>query len=213
MTENGGEVLKTLSKKGLLKAVIEKHDRLIAEYDSEFKALDGKVSKLKEKLASSKKEHEDTLQRIEVLREKRQQLYYQAKKVLEDIEPGIIENKLLHSIHDDIEELKRIKDAGKETELHEIVSGKIGSIEIAAIKEQIAQLSERVREAGEATRELLSLEEGQKDFDEKYERMVEELKNDEPRHNWLHRRISSHKEARAYWEKQAEEYEKTEGAA
>lgn len=213
MSENSESAIKTLDKEGLIKAVIEKHDRLINEYNTEFDSLEGKVKELKEKVASAKKEHEDALQRIDVLREKRQQLYYQAKKLLEDLEPGTIEDKLIHSIHDDIEELKRLKEPEAEAELRKNLLDKINSIGVEEIKEQVSHLTEKIKGAEEATIELISLETNQNTSSKDHVKMAEELKKDEPRHNWLHRRIASHKEAREYWGKQLEEIQKSEGKA
>jgi hypothetical protein len=201
MSENESGVPKPVGREGLIRAVIEKHDRFIAEYTSEFESLDGKVGELREKLSAARKSHEDAVQRIDVLREKRQQLYYQAKKTLEDIEPGVVEDRLLHSIHDDIEELKRMKEVDKEKELREAVLEKIRSIDTSAIGEHVSQLVERIKEAGGATVEMLSLENGQKNFAADRDTMADELKKDEPRHSWLDKRIASHREAREYWAK------------
>ncbi|MBP2029143.1 chromosome segregation ATPase [Methanohalophilus levihalophilus] len=213
MSENSESAVKTLDREGLIKAVIEKHERLISEYNTEYNSLEGKVKELKEKVAAAKKEHEDTVQRMDVLREKRQQLYYQAKKLLEDLEPGTIEDRLVHSIHDDIEELKRLKEPETEAALRKTLLDKINSIRVEEIKEQVSQLTEKIKGAEEATIELLSLETNRKDSSKDNENMAEELKKDEPRHNWLHRRIASHTEAREYWEKQLEGTQKSEETA
>ncbi len=213
MSGNSESVMKTLDKEGLVKAVIEKHERLIYEYNSEFNSLDGKVKELKEKVTAAKKEHEEALQRIDILREKRQQLYYQANKLLEDLDPDIVEDRLIHSINDDIEELKRLKEPGIEAELRETLLGKIKSIEIGEVKEHISHLSEKIRGAEEATIELLSTEANQKKFSPEHEAMSGELQKDEPRHTWLHRRVASHTEARDYWQKQLEEMQKSEETA
>ncbi|MDK2891977.1 hypothetical protein [Methanohalophilus sp.] len=210
MSENKESAIKTLDKEGLIKAVIEKHDRLINEYNAEFSSLEGRVKELKEKVAAAKKEHEDAMQRMDVLREKRQQLYYQAKKLLENLEPGTIEDRLIHSIHDDIEELKRLKEPDSEAELRRNLLDKINSIAVGETKEQVIHLVEKIKGAEEATIELLSLETNQNGFSKEYKNMVEELKKDEPRYNWLQRRIASHTEARNYWEKQLEEMQKSE---
>jgi hypothetical protein len=169
------------------------------------------VKELKDKVAVSKKEHEDALLRIEVLREKRQQLYYQAKKSLEQLEPGIIEDRLIHSINDDIDELKRLKEP--KVELRETLLEKINSLGVGEKKEQIGYLIEKVREAEEATIELLAIEANQKGFCREHEHLTEELRNDEPRHNWLHRRIASHREAHEYWQNQLEGSESQEDKA
>jgi len=93
-----------LDKDELIKSVIAKHKRLLEEYNKEFSELDGRSKALKEQIESSKQEKEDTLTRIEVLKEKRQQLYHQAENVLgnmfTDIDDKLLDNKLMHAAND-----------------------------------------------------------------------------------------------------------------
>ncbi|MCD4801127.1 MAG: hypothetical protein K8R01_06015, partial [Methanococcoides sp.] len=148
-----------LDKDELIKSVIAKHKRLLEEYNREFRELDGRSKALKEQIGSSKQEKEDTLTRIEVLKEKRQQLYHQAENVLgnmfTDIDDKLLDNKLMHAANDGFTKVRRLININEEKQVVDELLTKLDSMSThETVQSSVQQIKAKVNGAIEASNEL-----------------------------------------------------------
>ncbi|MEL4305146.1 hypothetical protein [Methanococcoides sp. LMO-2] len=206
-----------LDRNELVRNVITKHKRLLEEYNREFSGLEEKVKALKEQVDSSKKDKEDVLSRIELLKEKRQQLYHQAENTLEEmfdeIDEKLLDNKLMHGVKDDITKVKRAFDIDEEKKIVEELLNKLNGMGTQEdIQKAVQQIRTRVNEAITSSTELAGISGTENNFESAFQKAREELKELTPRHGWLENRIKSHNEALQYWEKLPSSEEKTQEA-
>src|SRR3972149_11703156 len=75
----------------LIELVIEKHNRFLETFNSEFSELNSKLKEIKQQAEAIKKEIGTTESRIDVLTEKYHLLFYQAKKQREELFNTLIE--------------------------------------------------------------------------------------------------------------------------
>lgn len=206
-----------LDRNELVRNVITKHKRLLEEYNREFSGLEEKVKTLKEQIESSKKDKEDVLSRIELLKEKRQQLYHQAENILEEmfdeIDEKLLDNKLMHGVKDDITKVKRAFDIDEEKKVVEELLSKLNGMgNQEDIQKAVNQISTRVNEAISSSTELAGINGTENNFESTLQKAKEELKEITPRHGWLQNRIKSHNEALQYWENPPSGEEKNQEA-
>ncbi|WP_440952544.1 hypothetical protein [Methanococcoides sp. FTZ1] len=206
-----------LDSNELIRNVITKHKRLLEEYNSEFSGLEEKVKTLKDQIESSKKEKEDVLSRIELLKEKRQQLYHQAENVLEEmfdeIDEKLLDNKLMHGIKDDITKVKRAFEIDEEKKIVEELINKLNGMGSQEdVQKAVQQIQSRINEAMNSSTELAGIIGTENNFESAFQKAREELNEITPRHGWLENRIKSHNEALEYWEKLPSTDEKTQEA-
>lgn len=201
-------IINTLDKKDLIDSVINKHHRFMGDYSSEFTTLTQKITLLEERTKAAKDNKENVIQRKEVLREKRQQLYHQAENTLADIysleNSGLLDNKLMHSINDEIAGLKRAKDVDQEKAVAVSITERLANMpQKDDIQNDVVRIRALIDEGLGSSIEYRSIEGSDRGFDHEYAGLTKELSDISPRHNWLDRRIQSHKEALTYWEEQA----------
>ena len=188
------EEIRILERNELISAVIEKHERLIAEYTVEFDAINGTSNVLDAEIEGLKKRVEENEEKIGVYDEKKHHPAHEALEKLkkmdlkqidsEKIEAGI--NSLASSkVSDSPEERKAVYDA-----LYEDLKNAEGC-DVSALSPQIdasyqAYLEEyNLKESLAADKVSLSQKQGE----------VQENKRAE----WLGKRIDSHKESLEYW--------------
>ncbi len=75
----------------LIEMVIDKHNKFLESFSSEFSGLESKLNEVKQQADIVKKELEATEARIAVLNEKYFLLFHQAKKQREEITGQVIE--------------------------------------------------------------------------------------------------------------------------
>ena len=201
MSSSGeNEKIKTLGRQELIAGVIQKHKRLLDEYSTEFEELDKRISSINEKIGSAKSSKADVLQRTDVLKEKRQQLYYQIEHMLEDaVGSDKFDHKVMASIKEEISQLKSLFDPEREKKLDEMIMDNLSSLPAEA-KSLLSQIKLRLDGALESGVELASIMGSENNFDEDKAKMDAELQEISPRHKWLENRIKSHKEAVEHWE-------------
>ena len=188
------EEIRILERSELISAVIEKHERLIAEYTVEFDAIKSTSTALDTEITDLKKRVEENEEKIGVYDEKKHHPAYEALEKLkkmdlkqidsEKIEAGI--NSLASSkVSDSPEERKAIYDA-----LYEDIKNAEGC-DVSALSPQIdaayqAYLEEyNLKESLTADKAALAQKQGE----------VQENKRAE----WLEKRVDSHKESLEYW--------------
>ncbi len=203
----------------LIEMVIDKHSKFLETFNSEFSGLESKLNDVKQQADATKKELEATEARIVVLNEKYFLLFHQAKKQREEITANVLENMRaakFGEIQETVRLISRIEEFEKklanskniEDEERTIVEIKrlLYEMESAAKKAGMTvtfkMVLDKLYEANASHNELISLQNkpkqdttSLKDFDKQKAEM-------DGRYNWLKRRIESHKNALAYWEKQ-----------
>ncbi|MBW6470900.1 MAG: hypothetical protein K0A90_06740 [Methanosarcinaceae archaeon] len=198
--------IRTLERKDLINGVIAKHKRFIEEYKGEFKELDEKITSLNEQADSAIANKESVVERVDVLKEKRQQLYHQAENLLgdlssfDDIVPE--DNKLIHSINDGLVKIKPSTTLADEKQIVDDISGKLSKVSLDKedVKKLILQIKARVDEALASSVELNSITGSDKKFNDSFFKLNLELKEILPRYGWLKTRIESHTVGLKYWE-------------
>ncbi len=211
-------MIEIIESNRLIEQVIEKHNGFLKTFNSEFSELDSKLTASKQQSMAIKKEIGETEARITVLNEKYYLLFHQAKKLREELFGKVIE-KMRSAKVPNINDIMRIsgKIDGFEKRLQNSKNIEDEEKIIVEIKKLLYDFESEARKAGlivtgkgvvdilneanSSHKELIVLQNkpkqdtGARDVD----KQINEI---EGRHNWLKRRIESHNNAVAYWEKQ-----------
>ncbi len=208
-----------IGKESLIEQVIAKHTHFIDTFNAEFSELDDRLNSSKQQLDTLKKEIETTESRIGVLTEKYHLLFYQAKKLREELFNTIIEKMRAgkaanvqdvtrpgNRIEEFEKKLQNSKNIDEEEKIIEELRKLFYDIESMAGKVGIIitfkGIIEKLNDANSSHKELLSLQNKPREHSvaaKEHEKQIDEL---EGRHNWLKHRIDSHNKALSYWEKQ-----------
>lgn len=204
----------------LIEQVIDKHNRFLTTFNSEFSELESKLNAARQQSDAIKKEIGTTEARITVLNEKYYLLFHQAKKQREEIFCQVLEKMRagkaagtqdIARLGSRIEEFeKRLQNSTNiEDEERMIVEIKklLYDVESGARKAGITitckGVVDKLNEANSSHKELISLQNKPKKQDtvsaRDYDKQMSEI---EGKYNWLKRRIESHNTALSYWEKQ-----------
>lgn len=195
--EGDGVGVTLLDREGLIDGVILKHNRMLEKYNFEFEELDTRFSSHSREIDNSKKKHEELLERIDVLKEKRQQLYHQAEIMIEKLVESGMQQKDANTIRDSITKAKSVSSASEE----KTVAGSIQSVlAVGEPSETKASINSKIEEAIVSHEELISISGLEISLTEDKKLHEDELSKAKPRHSWLEKRIQSHKEAVSYWE-------------
>ena len=211
-------MIEMIESKMLIEQVIDKHNRFLLTFNTEFSELENKLNAIRQQSDAFKKETETTESRIAVLNEKYHLLFYQAKKLREELFAHATEKMRATKMNTaavlrtaaKIEEFeKKIQTSRKiEDEEKIIVEIKKNLFEFesaakkAGIMRTCSGIIDKLNEANSSHRELLSLQDKPKESTvsaKEYDIQINEI---EGRINWLKHRIESHNSALAYWEKQ-----------
>ena len=199
MTTDGDGVGVTLyDREGLIDAVILKHNRMLEKYNFEFEELDTRFSSYSQGIDDSKKKHEELLERIDVLKEKRQQLYHQAEMMLDKLTESGMQQKDVNTIRDNIAKAKLLSPVNEEKA---IVDSIISVLSIGETSESKSSIKSKIEEAVTSHEELRAASGLECGLIENQKLQEDELNKAKPRHSWLEKRIQSHKEALKYWDK------------
>jgi len=203
----------------LIELVIEKHKKFLDTYNTEFSDLDGKLNTLKQQSDLIKKEMETTDAKILVLNEKYHLLFYQAKKLREEVFNVIIEKmraakaasvqdaaRISARIEEFEKKLQNTKNIDEEEKIIAEMKKLLYEFESAARKTGITitckGILDKLNEANSSHKELLSLQDKPKQDKGSVEENGKQIHEIEGRYNWLKHRIESHNNAFTYWEKQ-----------
>lgn len=203
----------------LIDLVIEKHNKFLAAFKDEFSELENKLDTIRKQTSDLKKEIETTESKINVLNEKYFLFFHQAKKQRDELFNNVMEKMQqarASGIHDVVRLSSRIEAYEKKLQNSRNIEDEEKSIiEIkkllynfesearkAGISVTLKAIFDKLDEANLSHKEFLSIQDkpkqdtnSAKDFNKQKDEM-------EGRHNWLKRRIESHANALAYWEKQ-----------
>jgi len=201
----------------LIELVIEKHNKFLGTFNTEFSELDNKMNAIKQQSEALKKEKDSTEIRITVLNEKYFLLFHQAKKQRDETFFQVIEKiRGKPEVHDiirlgsRIEELEKKLQNSKNIDDEEKTIAQITQLffdfENASRKTDIIVnckgIIDKLNEANSSHKELISLQNKPKQdtsSNKDFEKQIEEIGE---RHNWLKRRIESHTKALDYWQNQ-----------
>ncbi|OPY23364.1 MAG: hypothetical protein A4E23_00554 [Methanomethylovorans sp. PtaU1.Bin073] len=197
-TEGDGVGVTLYDREGLIDAVILKHNRMLEKYNFEFEELDTRFSSYSQGIDDSKKKHEELLERIDVLKEKRQQLYHQAEMMLDKLTESGMQQKDVNTIRDNIAKAKLLSPVNEEKA---IVDSIISVLSIGETSESKSSIKSKIEEAVISHEELRAASGLECGLIENQKLQEDELNKAKPRHSWLEKRIQSHKEALNYWEK------------
>lgn len=199
MTAEGDSLGVTLlDREDLIDAVILKHNRMLEKYNSEFEELDIRFSSYTQGIEDSKKKHEDLLERIDVLKEKRQQLYHQAEITLEKLTDSGMQQKDVNTILENMAKAKLLSSLDEEKVVVESILSALSSG--GGLSDNLVPIKLKMEEAIDSHKEVVSATSLENDLTENQKLYQEELSKAKPRHSWLEKRIQSHKEALTYWE-------------
>lgn len=197
----------------LIEHVIDKHNRFLETFNSEFSEVESKLNAVRQQSDAAKKEMEAAETKITVLNEKYHLVFHQAKKQREELFKEVLGKMQGNAIQDvkrlesRIAEFEKKLQSSKNVEDEEKIIVEIkkllydfeSSAKKAGITAAYKGIVDRLNEANSSHRELLSLQSKPKLDAPSYEKQIKEV---EARRIWLKRRIESHNNAAAYWEKQ-----------
>ncbi|WNY28777.1 hypothetical protein MmiEs2_09810 [Methanimicrococcus stummii] len=188
------EEIRILERNELISAVVEKHERLIAEYQAEYDALTTTSTALDTEIEDLKKRIAENEEKTEVDDEKKHHYGRDAEIELEKLNLKPMDNDKIKAgiaaltsskISDSAEERKTVYDA-----LRTDISGAEGGDKSALLAKvdaayQAYTEEHTLKETTDADKELLSQKQGE---------VTENRRAD-----WLFKRIDSHKESLEYW--------------
>ncbi|MGB3907822.1 MAG: hypothetical protein WBL02_05240 [Methanomethylovorans sp.] len=194
--EGDGVGVTLIGREGLIDAVILKHNKMLEKYNFEFEELDLRFSSHSQEIENSKKRHEEMLERIDVLKEKRHQLYHQAETMMEKLVESGMEPKEVDAVCDNLAKAKSLSSIDEEKTVIESILAVLAAAEHSEIKTSIKP---KIEEALASHEELISISGLEKSLTDDQKLHEDELSKARPRHTWLEKRIQSHKEALNYW--------------
>ncbi len=209
----------TIDNNKLMELVIEKHNKFLGAFKGEFSELDNKLIAIKKQTDELKKEIETNETKIIVLNEKYFLYFHQAKKQREDLFKEVTEKmqqarsphvhevtRLSARIEEHEKKLQNSRNIDDEEKSIVEVKKLLYDFETEARKAGISVTSkaiiDKLNEANESHKELLSIQNKPKQDIGSAKEIDKQAGEIEGRHNWLKRRIESHTNALAYWEKQ-----------
>lgn len=196
-TEGDGVGVTLIGREGLINAVILKHNKMLEKYIFEFEELDTRFSSYSRGIDDGKKKHEELLEREDILKEKRQQLYHQAEMMLEKLVESGMQQKDVNIIRDGITKAKSVSSVSEEKAVIESI---LSALSIGELSETKSSIKSKIEEAVTSHEELISISGLENTLTEDQKFHEEELSKAKPRHSWLEKRIQSHKEALKHWE-------------
>lgn len=204
---NGSDAAETFDRKSLIAGVIQKHKKLIAEYSSEFNELESKISLIRQNIESTRKDRQESIEKMDILTEKRQLFYHQAEKLLEEIESSSSGSDFQKDISAIGEKISRIKGSFTLQEEQQQSDSILQSVsllgdKVSGVDEKITGIKDRVNQALSSKTELSSIDSSEESFNDSVSSSEKEIEEISPRHKWLENRIQSHQEALKYWEEQ-----------
>lgn len=198
--------ISTLGKKDLIAGVIQKHKRFLEEYKAEFEELDDNIKSLGNQIEAAKNNRENIELRIDVLKEKRQQLYHQADHIFGEvftlIGASTPDQKQVRSIKDGIAKLRTSITIEEEKQIVTDIISNLSELtaNIPEAQKNVLQMISRIEDALGSTVELSSIDGTDNKYNDEYITLNAQLKKISPRHRLLENKIKSHREGLAYWE-------------
>ncbi len=203
----------------LMDLVIEKHNKFLGAFKDEFSELENKLNAIKKQTEDLKKEIETNESKINVLNEKYFLFFHQAKKQREELSNNVLDKMReikAPNAHDIVRLCGRIEEFEKKllnsrniddedrdiAEVRKLLYDFENEARKAGIIVTSRAVIDKLNEANESHKELISIQNKPKNdaaCANEFDKQTGEI---EGRHNWLRRRIESHTNALAYWDKQ-----------
>ena len=188
------EEIRILERNELISAVVEKHERLIAEYQAEYDALTTTSTVLDTEIEDLKKRIADNEEKTGVFDEKKHHSGYEAEEELRKLDLKPMDAEKIGAGITALNSDKTSDTADERKAVYETLRADINAAEggdktalLAKIDAAYQAYVEEytLKEASETDKKLLVQKQGE----------VTENK----RADWLSRRIDSHKESLEYW--------------
>ena len=203
----------------LIEMVIDKHNRFLETFNSEFKEIENKLNLIKQQSDAIKKEQETTETRIAVLNEKYHLLFHRAKKQREDLFNSALEKMRagrapntpditrlgarIVEFENKLQNSKNIEDEERMiVEIKKLFYDFESGTRKAGLVITTRGIADLFNEANSSHKELISLQNKPKQDTVSAREHDTQIRETEGRFDWLKRRIESHNKALAYWEKQ-----------
>jgi chromosome segregation ATPase len=206
------EPVTILSDAELYSIVIEKHNKFIKDFTDEQERLEVVVNSKRTEYQRMNKELEAFETRIVVLREKRHQLYHQAKKLRIKLFEDIVDTGHIQHIENETADIEnRLQNANMSSKEELYLINRISSL-VNEIVQGVPELDDVHRgflpsildifkTAESARKELDDMMDAPAKHKSESASIKEEFEEMESRLGWLKRRIELHKDALEYWEK------------
>jgi chromosome segregation ATPase len=208
-----------LNEAELIKIVIEKHTIFIEEYTIELETLNEKITNNRSNYQHISKELDALETRINVLKEKRHQLYHQVKKLYLKLIEAINNSEQVSLINSEIEKLQNNlqkvnlssdDEYGYIKRMQTLLNEMTGTVPDADVKQVIrSSIIDLLETARTARQELDEIERTPDKHKTEFENIIKEFEEIEPRQDWLNRRIKLHTEALKYWNERKSGVDKT----
>ena len=127
---------------------------MLEKYNSEFEELDIRFSSYTQGIEDSKKKHEDLLERIDVLKEKRQQLYHQAEITLEKLTDSGMQQKDVNTILENMARAKLLSSLDEEKVVVESILSALSSG--GGLSDNLVPIKLKMEEAINSHKEVVS---------------------------------------------------------
>ena len=189
------EEIRIMEREELISAVIEKHQRLIAEYTAEYDALKNTSVTLDTEIGELKKRIEESEEKKTVIyNEKKHHSGYEAVEELKKMELKQIEAEKIEKGISELTSDKISDSADERKAVYETLRDDVNRIEGA----DVSSLLEKIDAAFEAYKEENRLIETI-GADETLLKQKEGEVQEDKRAGWLEKRIGSHNESLEYW--------------
>ena len=210
------EPVSILNDAKLYSLVIDKHKRFSKEFTDELEGLEVTVNSKRTEYQRINKELEALETRIVVLREKRHQLYHQAKKLRIKLFEDIVEREHIQHFENEIGDIdNRLQNANMSSQEELDCINRIRSL-VNEMVQGVPELDDVHRGFMPSIFDILkTAESARKELDDVQDAPAKhksdsasikgEFEEMESRQGWLKRRIELHKDALEYWEKTAVE--------
>lgn len=212
-------MIEIIESERLIELVIDKHNRFLETFNSEFTELDTRLSAIKQQSDAIKKEMERTESRITVLNEKYHLIFHDAKKQREELFGQVLDNmraakasniqttirlgSRIEEFEKKLQDSKKIEDEERTiVEIKKLLYDFESSARAAGIIITCKAILDKLNEANSSHKELISLKDKPENDISSYRDIEKQIGEIEERHSWLKRRIESHYNALTYWEKQ-----------
>jgi chromosome segregation ATPase len=212
-------MIEAIDGKRLIEQVINKHNRFLDTFKSEFSEFDSRLNAVRQQSDMIKKEIETIDSRIAVLTEKYHLLFHQAKKQREELftqvtgkmrADRVANTQSTMRLGSRIEEFEKKLQTSKNIDDEEKIIAELKKLfyelESAAGKAGVTitcrGIVDKLNEANSSHKELLSLQGKPKELAASAQEYNKQQSEIDGRYNWLKHRIESHTIALDYWERQ-----------
>jgi len=188
------EEIRIMERDELISAVIEKHEKLIAEYTAEFDALKNKSGARDTEIEELKKRIEENEEKKGVYDEKKHHSGKEALEELKEMKLRLIDAEKIENGIKALTSSKTSDSADERKTVYETLYADASKAEAADTSSLLAKIDAAYEAYKEENRLLETISADQSALVHKQGEILEDKRTD-----WLERRIGSHKESLDHW--------------